>query len=92
MIKLKAIIAFAIVTAAAVFTSCSQKGPRTIENPIINYSNTTTIDIVGVELTDSCTILTVQATFVPNNWSGHCSHPYSGNRHYRAHPVPNWQF
>ncbi|MDE7471983.1 MAG: TlpA family protein disulfide reductase [Muribaculaceae bacterium] len=68
MIKLKAIIAFAIVTAAAVFTSCSQKGPRTIENPIINYSNTTTIDIVGVELTDSCTILTVQATFMPNHW------------------------
>ncbi|MDE7385663.1 MAG: TlpA family protein disulfide reductase [Muribaculaceae bacterium] len=67
MIKLKALAAFAIVTAA-LCTSCTQKGPRTIENPVINYSNTTTIDIVGVELTDSCTVLTVNATFNPGYW------------------------
>lgn len=50
------------------FVSCSPSGPRTVTDPIVNYSNTTTIDVVEVELTDSNTVLHVNANYRPNYW------------------------
>lgn len=58
----------AILTLVALLSSCSSPGPRTIENPWINLANTSTIDIDKVELTDSATVLTVKATFIPHYW------------------------
>ena len=51
-----------------ILASCGNSGPRTIEDPWINLSNTSIIDIDKVELTDSATILTVKATFNPHMW------------------------
>lgn len=48
--------------------ACSPSGPRTVDYPWINCSNTSTIDITKVELTDSATILSVKATFQPHYW------------------------
>ena len=49
------------------FAAC-QSGPRTVENPLVETSNTMTLDIVKVELTDSATILQVDAYFQPRYW------------------------
>lgn len=43
-------------------------GPRTVENPLIETANTMTLDISRVELTDTATILTVDAYFNPHMW------------------------
>ena len=57
------------VSALAIwaFAAC-QSGPRTVENPLIETSNTRTLDIVKVELTDTATILQVDAYFTPRYW------------------------
>ena len=49
------------------FAAC-QSGPRTVENPLIETSNTMTLDITKVELTDTATILQVDAYFQPRYW------------------------
>ena len=49
------------------FAAC-QSGPRTVENPLVETSNTMTLDIVKVELTDTATILQVDAYFQPRYW------------------------
>lgn len=59
-----AAIAFAAVIA---FAGCSQSGPRTVE-PMINFANTTSIDIVKAELTDSNTVLHINAHYRPGFW------------------------
>lgn len=53
--------------AALAFSSCSDK-PRYVEFPFIASSNTSTIDIVGVDLTDSVTVLDIDAHFSPGSW------------------------
>lgn len=58
----------AILTLVGLLASCSNSGPRTVEAPWINLANTSTIDIDKVELTDSATILTIKATYMPNYW------------------------
>lgn len=64
----KAHISYVILLLIGLLSSCSPSGPRTIDNPWINFANTSTIDINKVELTDSATVLTVKATFIPHNW------------------------
>ncbi len=41
---------------------------KVAEYPIVNFSNTNTIDIRKVELTDSATKVYVQANFKPHHW------------------------
>lgn len=41
---------------------------RVVENPLIEASNTMTLDIPRVELTDSATVLRMQAYFQPHYW------------------------
>ena len=61
---------FLAAAAAAVFfsfASCSPK-ERVIENPLIDLANTSVIDITRVEITDSSTVLTVDAMYIPHYW------------------------
>lgn len=73
----------AIVSAFAA-SSCTE-GNRTAENPLIEASNTMTIDISRVELTDSSTIVDVDAYFIPGYWIRIDSGTYlqSNGRKYR---------
>ncbi len=57
-------MAFAVVMALG---ACSQSGPRTVE-PFISFANTTSIDIVKAELTDSNTVLHINAHYRPGYW------------------------
>lgn len=43
-------------------------GPRTVENPLIETASTTILDVSRVELTDTATILTVDAYYNPHQW------------------------
>lgn len=59
-----------LIIAAAlplVMVACSPK-ERVVENPLIDTSNTTTIDISRVEITDSATVLHADARFIPHYW------------------------
>jgi len=64
--KLIGAVALAILPFAIL--SCSKPGPRVVDYPIVNYANTRTIDITQVELTDSATILKIDASFIPGYW------------------------
>lgn len=48
----------------ATMVACAPKN-RIIENPLIDVTNTTTVDITRVEMTDSTTVLNVEAYFHP---------------------------
>lgn len=52
----------------ALMLGACQSGPRVVENPLIETSNTMTLDITRVELTDTATILQVDAYFTPHYW------------------------
>lgn len=47
--------------------ACST-GPKTVENPLIESSNSMTLDVSKVELTDTATVLHVDAYFRPHYW------------------------
>ena len=51
----------------ATMVACAPKN-RIIENPLIDVTNTTTVDITRVEMTDSTTVLNVEAYFHPKKW------------------------
>ncbi len=55
----------AVFTVLGIITAT---GARIIDNPFVSFSNTATIDITQVELTDSNTILTVKAFYRPKWW------------------------
>src|SRR5574344_1567303 len=44
--------------------------PLTVENPYVIHNNTTYISFTKIELTDSATILSVHADFIPHSWIG----------------------
>ena len=60
----------AFLTAAAALwlaASCTQRN-KCVENPLIESSNTMTIDISKVELNDTATVLHTDAYFHPGYW------------------------
>jgi len=65
---LKFLGAVSFLGAAMAFVSCSPSGPRTVDYPIINFANTSTLDITRVELNDSNTVLHVNAYYRPGYW------------------------
>ncbi|MBO8482733.1 MAG: TlpA family protein disulfide reductase [Bacteroidetes bacterium] len=77
-------LAAAISAALFLFASCSPK-ERVIENPLIDLANTSVIDITRVEITDTSTVLTVDAMYIPHYWitidSG--TYLYAGGKEYR---------
>lgn len=68
MITIKRIVAGITVTGALTAIAASLPPSRTIDFPIINYSNTSALEISNVELTDSSTIVNVNVHFRPHNW------------------------
>ena len=57
----------ASVLSALMLAACST-GPKVVENPLIESSNSMTLDVSKVELTDTATVLHVDAYFRPHNW------------------------
>lgn len=57
-----------ITAAAGTFLSSCTPADRVVENPLIETANTRTLDIVKVELSDTATVLHVNAYFRPKNW------------------------
>lgn len=66
--NLKSVATAGVMAVAAMVCACSHSGSRTVDMPVITYANTTITDIVKVELTDSNTVLHINAYFRPNNW------------------------
>lgn len=66
--KIFSIPALVTATATALAIASCTPGPRTVENPIVNYANTATIDISAVEMNDSNTILHISANYRPGYW------------------------
>lgn len=64
--------------------SCTS-GERTVEDPVIGYANTYTLDIARVELTDTSTVLSITAKYIPRYWIKISSDTYlsSKGRKYR---------
>lgn len=57
-----------IATAAGALLASCTPAVRVVENPLIDAANTRTLDIVKIELSDTATILHVDAYFRPRNW------------------------
>lgn len=53
-------------TVIGLLSACSPSGPRTVEFPFITFANSPALDIVKVELTDSNTVLDVNAYSRPS--------------------------
>ena len=51
----------------ALLPSCTPAN-RVVENPLIATANTQTLDIVKVELSDTATVLHMNAYYRPKNW------------------------
>ncbi len=49
------------------FASCTQRN-RIVEDPLIDVANTETLDIAKIELSDTATVLHIDAYFRPKNW------------------------
>jgi len=61
------IIPLLATIAAALAAGCTPAN-RLVENPLIEASNTLTIDIAKVELSDTATVLHVNASYTPHRW------------------------
>lgn len=62
------LIVMAVLGSNAAMMGANHSNSRIIDHPIINYSNTNTIDIQRVELTDSSTKVYVKAYYRPHFW------------------------
>lgn len=60
--------ALAAVMAVLCLGSCSSSREKTVEFPLVDFSNTTIVGISKVELTDSSTVLSVEAQYIPRYW------------------------
>lgn len=57
----------AAVTMAMLLAACTQRN-KCVDNPLIESSNTMTLDITRVELSDTATVLHTDAYYRPNYW------------------------
>ena len=64
--KIQLFVASLLLSGCLLFGCASRE--RVVENPLIEASNTMTLDIPRVELTDSTTVLRMQAYFQPHYW------------------------
>ena len=65
-----------IATTTLLTASSYTLQDKTVENPLIEMANTTTLDITRVELTDTATTLYVDAYFTPHYWIKIASESY----------------
>lgn len=66
--RTKFIINVLLAAALAVLTAISTDAARIVDYPLVNFSNTHTIDVVKVEFNDSNTVLHVEAHYHPKYW------------------------
>lgn len=66
MNKISPFIAFGVCLLS--LGACSNPGPRSVEMPSFAATSTTSIDVRGVELTDSNTVLNIHVTYRPGWW------------------------
>ena len=59
---------FVASALSALMLAACQTGPKVVENPLIESANSMTLDIAKVELTDTATVLHVDAYFRPHYW------------------------
>ena len=59
---------FLIAAALGALLSSCTPANRVVENPLIETANTRTLDIVKVELSDTATVLHMNAYYRPKNW------------------------
>ena len=59
---------FVASTLSALMLAACQTGPKVVENPLIESANSMTLDIAKVELTDTATVVHVDAYFRPHYW------------------------
>lgn len=64
---MKKLLILCAAAAGVLLASCTPRC-RVVENPLIETTNTRTLDIVKVELSDTATVLHVDAYFRPRNW------------------------
>lgn len=57
----------AAVAMAMLLAACTQRN-KCVDNPLIESSNTMTLDITRVELSDTATVLHTDAYYRPKNW------------------------
>ena len=59
---------FVASALSALMLAACQTGSKVVENPLIESANSMTLDIAKVELTDTATVLHVDAYFRPHYW------------------------
>lgn len=58
----------AFLLVPVILTLSCTPGTRTVENPLIDTANTFTLDISKVEISDSATVLYINADYIPHYW------------------------
>lgn len=68
-----------------ILTACGTLQAQTVDYPLIEYANTSIIDIARVELTDTATLLRTDASYTPHYWIRVNSDSYlqAGEKKYR---------
>ena len=61
-------VIFAIIIAFIALASCTEKRPSVVEFPAFDTWNSTTLEISKIEMSDSATVLHIDAFFRPHNW------------------------
>ena len=61
-------IIFAITIAFIALASCTEKRPPVVEFPAFDTWNSSTLEISKIEMSDSATVLHIDAFFRPHNW------------------------
>lgn len=64
---MKKLLISGAMAVGAVLASCTPTN-RVVENPLIGAANTMTLDIPKIELSDTATVLHIDAYFLPRNW------------------------
>ena len=65
---MKKIYLFFLLLLSLSITQCTKPGPKIIERPVYGLQNTKTIEIAKIILTDSATILYIDAYSYPETW------------------------
>ena len=60
--------AIALTAATATIAASCSRTVKTVDYPLIETANSTTLDIAKVELSDTATVLHINARYIPNYW------------------------
>lgn len=79
----KLLLTLPVAALGLLVASCGPR-ERVVEDPLIEASNTTTLDIVKVSLCDTATVLDVEAWYFPKQWIriDHGTYLQAGDRKY----------